>query len=77
MAQAITQTTGLDGCTTWSDLDPGVTYGLVEQLPEGWKALIPTSHQFDPAASGAAYSYTFINTRADVGFSVYLPLMIK
>jgi streptogramin lyase len=75
--QDIIQTTGVDGCTTWDNLDPGVSYGLIEHLPEGWRALTPISHEFGTAVSGASYSFTFINTQAGVDYKIFIPAIIK
>jgi len=76
VAQGITQTTGLDGCTTWSELTSGINYGVAEELPEGWRALTGTEKSFGPAVSAGAYSHTFINTQK-TGTFVYLPMVIK
>ncbi len=58
---ADTQTTGENGCYTWTDLRPGVSYDVSETVPAGWTALTPTTHDFGPATSGSQYSYTFAN----------------
>jgi hypothetical protein len=58
-----TQLTGKDGCYTWTDLEPGPTYGVSEEVPAGWFAWTPTFFFFDPSVSGGEYSYTFINSR--------------
>jgi hypothetical protein len=63
LAQAITQTTGLDGCVAWDGLEPGLAYGVQEDLPAGWLALGSTSHDFGPATSGGVYSHTFANSQ--------------
>jgi hypothetical protein len=69
------QSTGSDGCTTWSDLAPAVAYGVQEEMQEGWSALTPTSVGFDPAPPGASYAAEFINTQA--AYWIYLPLITK
>jgi hypothetical protein len=56
------QLTGADGCYTWTNLGPGHSYDVEEDIPSGWFAITPTSHDFGPAVSGEAYSYTFINS---------------
>jgi streptogramin lyase len=58
------QLTGTDGCTTWSDLAPGASYGVEEEERTGWTPLTPTSHDFGPLAPGASASHTFINFEA-------------
>jgi hypothetical protein len=60
-----TQLTGLDGCYTWEDLDPGVSYDVHEELLPGWYALTPTSKVWTAAdaTSGAELTYTFINSQ--------------
>jgi hypothetical protein len=61
-----TQTTGADGCYTWTDLGPlaaGSYYDVEEATVMGWSPLTPTAWDFEsPPQSGASYSYTFINT---------------
>ncbi len=54
-----TQTTGENGCYTWTNLGPG-TYDVSETVPAGWTALTPTAHSF-VAQSGQNQSFTFIN----------------
>ena len=56
-----TQTTGRDGCYTWSDLGPGHTYGVSEETPGTWTQLGDTTYSFGPAVSGEEYSFTFYN----------------
>ncbi len=56
------QYTGSDGCFTWTDLLPGHSYDVEEDVLTGWAAVTPTTHDFGPATSGAAYSFTFVNT---------------
>lgn len=63
VAQGSTQYTDSNGCTTWSGLNPSLTYGVVEELPAGWQSLNGTNYQFDPASSGAKMSHTFINSQ--------------
>lgn len=54
--------TGETGCYTWTNLGPGHSYDVEEDVPAGWTALTPTSHDFGPAQSGSeAYTYNFIN----------------
>jgi hypothetical protein len=69
--------TGANGCASWQDLGPGKSYGLEEELPPEWSPLTPIKKNFGTATSGAAYSYTFINTQASIGYSIYLPLLVK
>jgi len=55
--------TGENGCYTWTNLGPNHSYDVEEDVPSGWTALTPTSHDFVLAQSGdESYSYTFINT---------------
>ncbi len=54
--------TGSNGCFTWTGLGPGHSYDVEEDVPAGWMALTPTSHDFGWPTSGAAYSFTFVNT---------------
>lgn len=56
-----TQTTGENGCYTWTDLGPNHTYGVSENTPPGWTPLTTTSHDFGVAVSGQDQSFTFIN----------------
>lgn len=56
-----TRATGEDGCYTWTNLGPGVSYDVSEDPAEGWTALGPTSNDFGPAVSGAEYTHTFAN----------------
>ena len=54
--------TGDNGCYAWTNLGPGHSYDVEEDVPSGWTALTPTSFDFGPAQSGEeSYSYTFIN----------------
>jgi len=53
--------TGADGCYTWTDLGPGHSYDVEEDVPAGWTPLTPTRHDFGPATSGSSYSFTFKN----------------
>lgn len=55
------QLTGEDGCFTWTNLGPGVSYDVAEVVPPGWTALTPLSHDFGLAQSGRTYSLTFAN----------------
>jgi hypothetical protein len=55
------QLTGDDGCYTWSNLGPGHSYDVEENVPDGWTALTPIKHDFGPATSGSSYSFTFKN----------------
>ena len=67
--------TGADGCTTWADIGSNVNYSVEEEVPSGWLALTPTTHNFGTAVPGANLSHTFINTRNEV--FIYLPLIIR
>lgn len=69
------QLTGGDGCYTWSSLEVGVSYGVEEELPDGWTALTPSSHNFGQANSGEAYSFTFVNFESQN--VIYLPLVMR
>jgi hypothetical protein len=51
-----------DGCYTWTNLGPGYSYDVEEDVLPNWFALTPTSWDFGPAVSGETYSYTFINS---------------
>jgi hypothetical protein len=55
------QLTGDDGCYAWKDLGPGHSYDVEEDVPAGWTALTPITHDFGPATSGESYSFTFKN----------------
>jgi streptogramin lyase len=73
------QLTGSDGCTTWTDLALGITYGVVEDSPSGWTALTPISHTFGTLLSGQVVSYIFINAEevaVDYVF-IYLPMVVR
>jgi hypothetical protein len=63
VAQAITQTTGPDGCAAWDSLAPGFTYGVQEEAAEGWLSLTDQIHHFPPAQSGDVFRHTFVNSR--------------
>jgi hypothetical protein len=55
------QATGPDGCYTWTDLPPGNSYDVEEDVPAGWINLTLTSNDFGQAVPGEVYSYTFVN----------------
>jgi streptogramin lyase len=55
------QLTRANGCYTWYDLETGQTYGVEEEVLEGWEALTPTSHSFGVVQMGEMYQHTFIN----------------
>ena len=55
-----TQTTGDNGCHTWTDLGPG-SYGVSEATSSTWTALTPTSYNFGAVTGGSDYVYTFVN----------------
>jgi hypothetical protein len=63
VAQGITLTTALDGCAAWDRLAPGFTYGVQEEVIEGWLNLTSQSHDFSPAESGDDFTHTFINSQ--------------
>lgn len=65
--------TRADGCTTWSDLSPGVSYGVEEDLPSGWMALTPTSHTVGLLEPGDRFHHTFVNARS--GWQAFLPVI--
>jgi hypothetical protein len=56
-----TQPTGADGCYTWPDLTPGITYDVHEESKAGWEHLGPADWVFGRAQSGDSYSHTFVN----------------
>ncbi|HEY5730911.1 MAG TPA: hypothetical protein VIS72_12730 [Anaerolineales bacterium] len=56
-----TQPTGANGCYTWYDLPPGITYDVHEEEKAGWMALGPVDFVFEKAKSGKSYSHTFVN----------------
>jgi hypothetical protein len=56
-----TQPTGADGCYTWSDLTPGISYDAHEEERDGWVALGPVDVVFGRAGSGDSFSHTFVN----------------
>ena len=58
------QPTGASGCHTWSDLEPGPSYGVEEDLPHGWTALTGTSHDFGEIAAGQSHTHWFINAES-------------
>ena len=53
--------TGTNGCYTWTNLQPGLSYDVEEDVLPGWTALTPVKHDFGASVSGGVYSYTFIN----------------
>jgi uncharacterized repeat protein (TIGR01451 family) len=55
------RSTSENGCYTWTNLGPGVSYDVSEDVAAGWAALTDTTHDFGPAQSGSAYSFTFVN----------------
>lgn len=65
--------TGPDGCVRWTDLAPGPSYGLEEQLVTGWEALTPASHDFSPSLPGDQFENTFINYQTQS--FLFLPLL--
>jgi streptogramin lyase len=69
------QLTRANGCYTWFDLEADQTYGVEEEVLEGWEALTPTSHDFGPANAGDQLEYSFINAQERVW--VYLPILLK
>lgn len=56
-----TQPTGADGCYTWDNLPPGITYDVHEEERAGWMPLGPVDWVFDRAQSGDSFSHTFVN----------------
>jgi hypothetical protein len=56
-----TQLTGEDGCNTWTDLTPGISYDVHEGTKPGWEPQGPVDYVFERAMSGESYSYTFVN----------------
>ncbi len=54
------QTTGSDGCYTWTNLGPG-SYNVSEVVPAGWTPTSATFHDFGTVTSGGNYSFTFTN----------------
>ena len=75
LAQTPAQNTGADGCYTWRNLSPGSAYGVQEGQVEGWIALTDTSHDFGTGVAGSAYTFTFINQRAES--YQYLPAVMR
>ncbi|MDX1616149.1 MAG: hypothetical protein R3300_17690 [Candidatus Promineifilaceae bacterium] len=67
---------GADGCATWTELTLGLTYGVAEDVPDGWVALSGTTRSFGPATSGGDYTHTFVNA-AEPEFPIYLPSLMK
>jgi hypothetical protein len=63
------------GCYTWLDLEPGHVYGLEEEIPNGWSALTPGSHEFGTAVAGERYEHAFVNSRSAT--KVFLPLVLR
>jgi hypothetical protein len=61
------ETTGADGCYNWTDLGPGHSYDVEEDVLAGYENLTETEHDFGPASSGASYSFTFINWQPPTG----------
>ena len=57
-------TTGSQGCYTWENLQPGLSYDVEEDVLLGWYPLTDTKHDFGPSVSGGVYSFTFINSRS-------------
>lgn len=64
------------GCYTWLDLEPGHTYGIEEEVQQGWSALTPESHDFGVGVAGQRYQHAFVNTR-DGTIKVFLPLVLR
>ena len=60
-----TESTGEDGCYTWTDLGPlpeGSYYDAEEHVPAGWTPTSPTAVDFEsPPQSGASYRADFTN----------------
>lgn len=56
-----TEPTGANGCKTWTDLPPGVSYDVHEATKPGWEVLDGPDYVFERAISGGDYSHTFIN----------------
>jgi hypothetical protein len=56
-----TQSTGADGCYTWTGLTPGSVYEAREGARAGWLALGAVDHEFERARSGEPYEHTFVN----------------
>ena len=69
------QSTGPDGCTTWSELAPAHGYGVEEAVESGWEALTPTEYDFGLALPGESYEAEFVNTETDV--LIFLPLILR
>jgi hypothetical protein len=60
------QYTGVDGCYTWYDLDPGYSYKVVETDPLAWFPVGGSAeHDFGYILSGDGnFSHTFVNVPA-------------
>jgi streptogramin lyase len=59
--QTPAQPTDADGCTTWSNLNTGVSYGVEEDILPGWEPLTPITHSFGVAEISDHFTHTFIN----------------
>jgi hypothetical protein len=68
--------TGPGGCVTWSEPEPGVSYGVEEGTVPGWTALTPPSHTFGVGSALESYAHTFVNVEEE-GHRVYLPLAVR
>ena len=54
---------------------PGHSYGVEEELPEGWEALTPVTHTFGTASPGDRFTHAFINYKPE--FAIYLPSILR
>jgi hypothetical protein len=70
------QATGMDGCSTWTGLGPGHTYGAAQALPERWRALAGTEQDLAPVRSGDAETITFVNTTQE-DYRIFLPVVLR
>lgn len=64
-----TQTTGRNGCYTWTNLGPNHSYSVTESMQSGWQALSATSFPVT-VTSGNDQTFTFVNFHL-VGISGY------
>ncbi|OGH03139.1 MAG: hypothetical protein A2798_01780 [Candidatus Levybacteria bacterium RIFCSPHIGHO2_01_FULL_37_17] len=63
VASGSAQTTGEDGCYTFTNLGPNHNYSVTEEDRDGWTPLNDSTHDFETPTSGQNESYTFINTQ--------------
>ena len=69
--------TGPDGCVTWDQLEPSVSYGVAEETDLDWNALTPTTHSFGVGSAGDTLEVVFVNAEVEEEYRIYLPLVIR